>query len=106
MAKVSPRGAIVGAWNLLEEGTIAAAMAKGISFPEHLPNYQIMSLLVERGYVGQEVVIYNRLRRIRNEAVHSSSDRDIDDDLAKRFVDLAWPMYERLMQLAHSSDSA
>ena len=97
--------AIVGAWNLLEEGTISAAMAKGISFPEHLPNYQIMRLLEESGYVDRVETLYKRLRSIRNEAVHSKGE-PIDQELAKRYIDLVWPLYGQLLKIARSNNNS
>ena len=92
---VSRAGAITEAWEEVEDAAVEAARRKGV--PDSLISLgRIESKLKEVGVFDEwKARVYDRLRKLRNLAVHEG-DKAISDSDALAFADLAIQLAEHL----------
>lgn len=88
-AELSPRTAIVEAWVGLEITAVnSARMLKVIPDQKYIPFTRVISALREEGVLEKkDVEILDRLRKMRNEALHSPGFQ-INQEEAKEFIGL------------------
>ena len=96
----SPRLGIIGAWDELGRLMIRAAVHLGDRRARTpLGTEAALKFLVDRGWLGAvEGKIVDRLRRIADE-VHHREGPPITLDEAQRYVELAFPVIERIAHL-------
>lgn len=94
LADDSPRGAILDAWLSVEEAMTGYERRHGIEYANsHAPPHQRIQSIqwsnLDTPTLGQGLLqMLDKLRRIRNEAVHST-DSNITPDTAREYADLA-----------------
>ncbi|MDO6442078.1 hypothetical protein [Marinobacter sp. 2_MG-2023] len=94
LAEDSPRGAILDAWLSVEEAMTGYEKRHGIEYAtSHAPPHQRIQSIqwsdLDKSSLGQGVLqMLQKLRRIRNEAVHSS-DAEITSETAREYASLA-----------------
>ncbi|NVK20542.1 MAG: hypothetical protein HWE30_17760 [Methylocystaceae bacterium] len=90
MANSSPTGAILEAWNDIEEAARDVAENSGIPLagsPKR-PLFKLQSFLSENNLLPKaEIDTFRKLRMIRNRAIHTS-DTEITAEQAKRYIKL------------------
>lgn len=88
VAEVSPQAAVLVAWPEVEEAVWKASERIGLDIPQRTPPFRLMRFMVEKEAITPEMRgLYNRLRRLRNEAAHAQ-DFEISTDEAERYVQL------------------
>ena len=89
IAEVSPRAAITEAWREVESAATNAAETAGLEAPRRMPiNHLVRELIRERIFSDTALPLFDRLRRLRNEAAHAP-EFIIDQGEVERYVDLA-----------------
>lgn len=94
LAEDSPRGAILDAWLSVEEAMAGYEKRHGIEYAtSYAPPYQRIQSIqwsdLDKSSLGQGILqMLQNLRRIRNEAVHSS-DAKITSETAREYAGLA-----------------
>lgn len=94
LAEDSPRGAILDAWLSVEEAMTGYEKRHGIEYANsHAPPHQRIQSIqwsdLDKSSLGQGLLqMLQKLRRIRNEAVHSS-DAKITTETAREYASLA-----------------
>jgi hypothetical protein len=89
LVEISPRAAITEAWIEVESAISFAAERLGISSGGAVSQAKIVQMLHEKRIMNDEVVTtYNRLRSLRNEAIHAQ-DFALPITETERYVDLA-----------------
>jgi len=102
VADISPRAAIAEAWRYVEAAAVKAAQTAGLELPRALPVNHLVRQLVREGiFADNAVALFNRLRRLRNEAVHSSNFA-LDQDAAQRYIDLALRLEQELLHASNA----
>ncbi len=96
LASESPRAAALEAWRHLELATETAAGKLGMKTRPHAAATQVLRALVEQGmFNGAVLVMYERLRRMRNEAAHMK-DFTLNATEARRYADLVLRMASKV----------
>jgi len=99
MARRYPRAAITEAWRTVELSALEAANAQGIEVRGPKARRDAIHNLAERTQLGESTLhLYEKLRKIRNEAAHSVGF-EVDPEEAVRYVDLALGLARRLQIL-------
>ncbi|MGF2734483.1 hypothetical protein [Marinobacter sp. DUT-1] len=94
LAEDSPRGAILDAWLSVEEAMTDYEKRHGIEYANShtAPHHRIQSIQwnnLDTPALGQGVLqMLDKLRRIRNDAVHGT-DSDVTPETARNYADLA-----------------
>ncbi len=89
LVEISPRAAITEAWIEVESAILFVAEQLDISNKDGIPQTRLVQMLHEKRIMDTEIVTtYNRLRLLRNEAVHSQ-DFPLSIAEAERYVNLA-----------------
>jgi len=102
LAAISPRASITEAWREVELATMRAAQAQRIDVAGPIAETRALRTLVAQGRVSEDVLpIYDRLRRLRNQAAHAQ-DFEIDADEAQRYASLALELARTLNGLIDS----
>lgn len=102
VADISPRAAIAEAWRYVEAAAVKATQTAGLELPGALPVNHLVRHLVQAGlFSDNAVVLFDRLRRLRNEAVHSS-DFALDQDEAQRYINLALRLEQELFHAGNA----
>jgi hypothetical protein len=89
IADVSPRAAIVEAWRDIELATHALAEKYGVQGEHRIEGSTTIRALIGKGVLDNDFLsVYNRLRRLRSQAIHAP-DFALEKDEAQRYIKLA-----------------
>lgn len=97
-----PEPALALAWTAIEEELMSAIMrlAASADYPPYNSSLKNMKLLREQGYIdGQIYQLLDRMRNLRDAAVHGGAVTTIGSDEAREFVSLAGAVLERLKRI-------
>lgn len=102
LISVSPRAAITEAWRELELATSRAAKTVGLDLEAgRIAGTRHIRELVQRDVLPKSVLpVYDRLRKLRNEAAHVA-DFDISVSEAERYIDVANSLTQVLDQIGY-----
>ena len=100
IAEISPRAAIVEAWRDIELATHALADKYAVRGEHRIEGSTTIRDLIAKGALPEEFLrLYNRLRRLRSQAVHAP-DFALEKDEAERYINLARYLARQLRTLA------
>jgi len=103
IAEVSPRAAVSEAWRLVENAAVAAARVAQIEVPQRGSpvSAAVGSFVREEVFSEDAVALFDRLRRLRNDAVHAP-DFALDAIDVERYVDLALRLEQDLFHAGNA----
>lgn len=102
LARAFPEAAVAVAWQDVEDELMQAVMRLAISpdSPAYLSSVKIAQLLREQGAIDTPTFnLLNRMRNLRNMAVHGGRRASVATDEALEFISLARGIVERLKSL-------
>lgn len=105
LAKDFPEPAVALGWQAVEDELMSAVMRLAISpnFPPHNSAMKNAELLKEQNAIDQRTFeLLNRMRNLRNMAVHGAGTRGITTDEAIEFLAIARGVVERLREVRRS----
>ena len=96
IAEISPRAAVSEAWRYVGAAAAEAANAAGTDLPRGgTVTSLVLELVRQRIFSEEAVPVFERLRRLRNEAVHAP-EFVLDPGEVERYIDLALRMEQEL----------
>jgi hypothetical protein len=102
LAKDFPEPAVALGWQAVEDELMSAVMRLAISpnFPPHNSAMKNAELLKDQNAIDQRTLeLLNRMRNLRNMAVHGAGTRGITTDEAIEFLAIARGVVEKLRQV-------
>lgn len=89
LADVSPRAAVTEAWRNLESAVDQVAVSMGMDAKRPMSGVKAIRSLIDKEHIDPSLIEdYNRLRKLRNQAVHAE-EFDISQTEAERYASLA-----------------
>ncbi|HFD32537.1 MAG TPA: hypothetical protein ENJ28_07550 [Gammaproteobacteria bacterium] len=101
LAEVSPRSAILEAWLLVEMAAVEVIKKQGLISKHRMMGPLKIGQYLRKAQVlnEEQLEIYNKLRHLRNQAVHVA-DTSFNLDEVKEYIDLALSMAYQLEKTA------